>query len=303
MNALPLAGPDPLLTYRSFWLEMMHRPYQLGWVDAGGIQTRYLEAGDPSKPTVVMLHGIGGSVELFIRNIGPLSDHFHVLALDLVGFGLTDKADHDLQIDDYVAHLEAFLDAKGLTSISFVAISLGTWVSAAFTDRHPDRVDKLVLIAPAGLLAPPDEAATFSQQQAYETVDDPNWQRLNLTFDHLVYEASSKWPDLLAVRRAVSLDSTMPASTRRIMSLLDGDVTKANLLGENVYRRIANPVLLIECPDTVDLSFHMIQRLKTLIADHEVLSVPQTAHWPNFEAPDIVNPAAIAFLSAPPRRN
>jgi pimeloyl-ACP methyl ester carboxylesterase len=84
------------------------------------------------------------------------------------------------------------------------------------------------------------------------------------------------------------------------MSLLDTNVTERNLLGEDVYRRISSPVLLIECPDTLDLSWHMIQQLKTMIADYQVLSVPHAAHWPNFEAPTVVNPTAITFLSAPP---
>jgi pimeloyl-ACP methyl ester carboxylesterase len=55
-------------------------------------------------------------------------------------------------------------------------------------------------------------------------------------------------------------------------------------------------VLFIECPDTVDLSFHMIQQARTLVPHCEVFSVPRTAHWPHFEEPDTVNPVAIRFL-------
>jgi 2-hydroxy-6-oxonona-2,4-dienedioate hydrolase len=286
--------------YRSFWTDLFGRSFTIGYVDAGGIRTRYIEAGDPGNPTVVMLHGIGGSLELFTPNIGPLSEHFHVLALDMVGFGLTDKVDHDLEISHYVEHLEAFLAAKEITKVMVFAVSLGAWVSVAFARRHPADVERMVLIAPAGTIAPPEKAARFSQVQAQETVDNPSWERLNLTLDHLVFDASSKLPDALAVRRAISLEPGMPDSTRRIMSLLDPDAIQRNMIPESAWRGLAAPVLLVECPDTVDLSFHLIQQVRELIPHCEVLSVPRTAHWPHFEDPETVNPVAIRFLKDVP---
>jgi pimeloyl-ACP methyl ester carboxylesterase len=292
--------PLPTDDYRSFWTDLFDWPHTIGWLDAGGIRTRYLEAGDPANPTVVLLHGIGGSLELFTPNIGPLSAHFHVLAFDLVGFGLSDKVEHDLEIHHYVDHLENVLSAKGLTDVMFFSVSLGSWVSVAFAARHPDRVTRMVLIAPAGLLPAPAAMAKFSQEQAYESVDHPTWERLSLTYDHLVYDAASKLPDALAVRRIISQQPQMPASTRRIMSLLDPDTVERNLIPESTWRALTASVLFIECPDTIDLSFRMIQRARTLIPHCEVLSVPRTAHWPHFEAPDEVNPGAIRFLTGAP---
>lgn len=289
-------GVAPSEDFRSLWTDLLGWSFSVGRIDAAGINTRYLEAGDPEKPTVVMLHGIGGSLELFTPTIGPVSEHFHVLALDLVGFGLTDKVAHDLEIDHYVDHLEAFLDAKGISQVMLLGCSLGSWVSVAFANRHPGRVERLVLIAPAGLLAPPERMARFQQELAYESVDDPSLERLSLTYDHLVFDEASKLPDALAVRRLISLQPDMPASTRRIMSLLNPDAVERNLLPEPVWRDLKAPVLFIECPDTVDLSFHMIQRARELIGDCQVISVPRAGHWPHFENPGLVNPAVIAFL-------
>jgi 2-hydroxy-6-oxonona-2,4-dienedioate hydrolase len=288
-----LTGTDG---HRSFWTDLFGFSYTIGWLDAEGIRTRYLEAGDPGRPTVVMLHGIGGSLELFVANIGPLSEHFHVLAFDFVGFGLTDKAEHDLEIPDYVEHLEAVLAAKGLSRVMLFAVSLGSWVSVTFASKHPGQVERMILAAPAGLLPPTEAGARFMQQQAYETVDNPTWDRLNQTFDHLVYDPASKLPDALAVRRAIALQPGMPASTRHIMSVLDPAAVERNQLAAEAYRNLTAPVLFLECPDTVDLSFHMIQQARGLIPNCEVISVPRAAHWPHFEEPGIVNPAAIRFL-------
>lgn len=292
----PAVSTDPLTDYRSYWTELMHVSYQIGWLDAGGVRTRYLEAGDPERPTVVMVHSIGSSLELFLRNIGPLSEHFHVLAFDFVGFGLSDKAERDLEIEDYVNHLEAFLAAKDVENVMLFATSLGSWASVMFADQFPERVEKMILIAPAGLLLAPEGMARFSQEQAIETVDHPTWERLNKTFDHLLYDETSRFTDLLAVRRLISLEPGMALSTRRIMSLLDPDVMARNAVPESVYRNLKADVLLVECPDTEDLSFHMVQAARDIIPGCQVLSVPRTAHWPHFEEPEIVNPAAIRFL-------
>jgi pimeloyl-ACP methyl ester carboxylesterase len=228
--------------YRSFWTDLFGWSFKIGWVDAGGIRTRYIEAGDPDSPTVVMLHGIGGSLELFVPNVGPLSEHFHVLAFDFLGFGLSDKVDHDLEISDYVEHLEAFMAAKGVSFASFFSVSLGSWVSVAFTARHPDRVDRLVLIAPAGLLNAPAGAAKFMQDQAYDTVDNPTWERLNETFDHLVLrrrqQASRRPrgpPGHLARTRHARLDPPHHESARtrcrRAQSAPRGDLASVERLG------------------------------------------------------------------------
>ena len=60
---------------------------------ANGIRTNYIEAGDPSLPALVLIHGSGPGVTAFANWNGvipALSEHFHVLAPDMVGFGYTE---------------------------------------------------------------------------------------------------------------------------------------------------------------------------------------------------------------------
>ena len=58
--------------YRSIWTYLNTVPHKLAFLDAGGIHTRYLEAGDPDGPVVVLLHGTAGSLENYCANYGPL---------------------------------------------------------------------------------------------------------------------------------------------------------------------------------------------------------------------------------------
>ncbi len=60
------------------------------YVKVGNINTRFWQAGDTGS-AVVMVHGTGGSIENWERNINVLAGRYRVYAMDLLGFGRTDK--------------------------------------------------------------------------------------------------------------------------------------------------------------------------------------------------------------------
>jgi 2-hydroxy-6-oxonona-2,4-dienedioate hydrolase len=55
--------------FESVWSDLQGVPFSQGYLDAGGVRTRYLHAGDTSKPTLVLLHGSGGHAEAYVRNL------------------------------------------------------------------------------------------------------------------------------------------------------------------------------------------------------------------------------------------
>ena len=67
-----------------------------GYLDAGGVRTRYLHAGDASKPPLVLLHGSGGHAEAYVRNLEAHAEHFSTWSIDMLGHGYTDKPGHPL---------------------------------------------------------------------------------------------------------------------------------------------------------------------------------------------------------------
>src|SRR5437588_13055498 len=98
--------------------------------DANGVRTRVLEAGDPKAPPLVFLHGVNGHAEAYVRNIGPHADDFHVLAVDMIGHGLSDKpVDRDYAIGTYVTHLLDLFDTLDFDRVNLSGESLGGWVS------------------------------------------------------------------------------------------------------------------------------------------------------------------------------
>ncbi|MEM9685208.1 MAG: alpha/beta fold hydrolase, partial [Pseudomonadota bacterium] len=121
----------------TFWNDLGGVPHRLDWCDAGGVSTRFLEAGSGER-ALLMLHGVNGHLEVFLRNVRAHADAgLRVIALDLLGHGYTGKPDHAYEIDHYLDHLRAFLDEMNIGRVSLAGTSLGGWISARFAARHP----------------------------------------------------------------------------------------------------------------------------------------------------------------------
>jgi len=119
-----------------------------------GQKIHYVEAG--AGPTVILLHGLGGSTQAWQFNIGPLAEKFHVVVPDQIGFGKSDKPLVNYRIRTYVDFLDQFCRQLKIERATLVGNSMGGWIAAAFTAAFPDRVDKLVLVDAAGYAPPRD---------------------------------------------------------------------------------------------------------------------------------------------------
>ncbi len=125
-------------------------------------QVFYRIAGREDAPPVLFVHGIGAGARSFMwrRNFEPLSKDFRVYAIDLLGFGYSDKpASEPYSADLYVELLSDFLREVIGRPASIVASSLGAAFAVRVADEHPHLVDTLLLISPTGvnnLTARPD---------------------------------------------------------------------------------------------------------------------------------------------------
>ena len=68
-------GVEQGSTYRSIWADLRGVAFSQGWIDVGGVSTRYLHAGDKDKPALIFLHGVGGHAEAYVRNLKAHSSH------------------------------------------------------------------------------------------------------------------------------------------------------------------------------------------------------------------------------------
>lgn len=126
------------------------RAFEDQFVTVNGLRVRYWQMGE-SGPPVVLVHGIGASVEYWVRNIPVLAQRYRVYAVDIVGFGRSDKPQgFDYHLENVGDFMAGFLDAVGLDSVHWVANSMGGLVTLVTTMRHPHRTRSLALVDSAG---------------------------------------------------------------------------------------------------------------------------------------------------------
>lgn len=121
-----------------------------GETQLGNSRVHYV-AGGQGRP-LVLIHGLGGSAENWLDLIPQFTQSgYRVYALDLLGFGRSDKPDVDYSIALESDILRRFLDDQKLQQPDIAGMSMGGWISLKFAAEHPERVRRLILLDSAGL--------------------------------------------------------------------------------------------------------------------------------------------------------
>jgi len=117
------------------------------FIDVGGIRTRCLLAGSEKAYPLLLLHGYGGTADIWCRNIDELGRDFYVVAPDMIGQGFTDPVDTGGRPPQgpTVAHLRALVDKLGLEHFCPNGTSYGALIGALLYFDMPKRVDRLVI--------------------------------------------------------------------------------------------------------------------------------------------------------------
>lgn len=287
---------DQPADHRSIWGFLRELDFRQGFVEIDGVRTRYAEAGSPDLPAVIMLHGTGGHWETFAPNLGALSEHFHCIAVDMVGNGFSEKPDYDYEIPVYVQQTLGVLDHFGIEKAHFIGMSLGAWVGAATAVSYPERVDRMILMSPAGLIATASNMARIRAERT-AAVQNPTWGSIHKVFAHLIAEEANRLPDLIALRQAIYRRDDTRETIDRLLILQDPEARDRNLIPEEAWKTILAPTLVVAAGKDHSEYMSTARTVSRLIPDSDVLEMPGVAHWPHFEDPATFNPAAIAFLS------
>lgn len=129
----PAQGPVPV-TYRSIAVD--------------GLNIAYREAGDPSSPKLVLLHGFPASSHQYRSLIPALAARFHVIAPDYPGFGNSDRPDPatwPYTFDRISEVIERFLQLKGFDHYGLFVQDYGGPVGFRIVGRHPEALDWLII--------------------------------------------------------------------------------------------------------------------------------------------------------------
>jgi pimeloyl-ACP methyl ester carboxylesterase len=120
-------------------------------VDVEGVRYFYREVGETNANTILMIHGFLGSSYDFIEVMNELKDRYHVIAVDMIGFGLSDKPiDFNYAKQNQAQGLVNFLEALGIEEVTIMAHSMGGEVSIHLAHDYPEYVKDMILIGSGG---------------------------------------------------------------------------------------------------------------------------------------------------------
>lgn len=256
------------------------------WVEIDSLRLRVLEAGH-GDTTLVLLHGYGESLLAWRLLLDRFTRHYRVVALDLPGFGLSDKPDVSYGYPSYARWLGDFVTRQTKGPIVVVGHSMGGQVAAGLALDHPDRVVAAVLIDPAG-------AGINTLLTDTGGIASPATKWVVSAISFVLPAHDSTWlaepPD--ARDYEPSADSNTARSARRVLEQFDFAAL------QNRFADLKQPVLLIwgEQDPTIPLSIGL--RIAGELPCRRFVPLV-TLHRPHQTLPDTVAAEMESFLRHP----
>ncbi|RYF56723.1 MAG: alpha/beta fold hydrolase [Comamonadaceae bacterium] len=279
----------------SVWTSLNEIPFRIDWVDVGGWRTRVFEAG--TGPALVLLHGTGGHLEAFSRNIRALAEHYRVIAYDMPGQGYTTFARDDVEIDTYVEHLRGLLTALGVDRAHLCGESLGGWVAIKFAVRHPDLVDSMVLNTPGGTMATP-EVMERIRSLSQAAADDPSDERVRSRLEWLMADNRSVTDELVEIRQAIYARPGFAESMKHVLCLQNPAIRARNFVTDETLAAVAAPTLVVWTSDDPSGPASAGEAMAQRIPRGEYTLIDGAGHWPQWEQQAKYDQVMIDFLGS-----
>jgi pimeloyl-ACP methyl ester carboxylesterase len=242
------------------------------WHEArvGGWPVRYQVGGEGTP--VVFVHGLSGSTLWWARNVPAVAERHRVYLVDLPGFGTMRRSRHRFVLAEATSWLSGWMEAVGLERAHLVGHSMGGYVSTRLAASRPEVVDRLALVAPAGVPAG------------------------RSMLGHL-------FPLLLAARYATP--AFLPMLVRDALRMGPTTLWRVarDLLAEDVradLRKIQAPTLLVWGENDPLIPPAVGDLLRREIPDSRLLLLRGAAHVPMYDRPAQFDAALLAFLAGEP---
>jgi 4,5:9,10-diseco-3-hydroxy-5,9,17-trioxoandrosta-1(10),2-diene-4-oate hydrolase len=272
-----------------------------------GLRLHYHEAGDPAAETVLLLHGGGPGASAwsnFGRTLGVLSERFHVLAVDQVGFGRSTKPT-EFAKQYFAASADALaelLDVLGIARAHCIGNSLGGGTSVRLALDHPAKAGRLVLMAPGGLnvnVFSPDPTEGIKKLYAFGAPPGPSKEKLADFLRTLVFDQSMITDELVAERYQYAADpETIGAMRAMGASFMKPGAAEDSMLWREAYRLRQRVLLIWGREDRVNPPDGALVALK-LIPRAQLHVFGGCGHWAMLEKFDEFNRITADFLGAP----
>lgn len=258
----------------------------------------YSEGGDVNKPTVLLVHGLGGTRDNWNRVARYLTPYYHVVIPDLPASGDTKIPDgYDLSIPNMTEKLRRFLEAgKFEQNVHIAGHSMGGAIAMLYTAQYPVEVKSLYLVDAAGVFK--------SANTPY--LKDPN-QLNNLLvskpgdLDRLLAIAANM-PPFIPQELKVEQEKMMIANAKNTQKMIDAVIAMSKIYTPDSYALAAGsidvPVGIIWGEKDKIINAEAAQELKSLLKNaDQPLILKNIGHMPILEAEQLLAQHLMAFLA------
>ncbi|HEY0002042.1 MAG TPA: alpha/beta fold hydrolase [Actinoplanes sp.] len=270
------------------------RPEIGATVDAGGVQTNYLEDG--SGPPVVFIHGSGPGVTAYAnwRLVLPvLADRFRVLAPDMAGFGFSERPEKgDYGVDLWTEQLVGFLDALDIRRASVVGNSFGGAIALRLAARYPDRVDKLVLMGSMGI----DFEITEGLDRVWGY--EPSFANMRRVLDVFAHDRGLVPDELAEVRYRASMQPGFQESYAAMFPAPRQRWVDAMRTADDEIRALPHRTLIVHGREDQVIPVDNSLRLMRLVRNGDLHVFANCGHWVQIERSADFTQLVAGFLAS-----
>ena len=266
------------------------------FIEIAGVRTYVVERGE--GPAVLLLHGLGASSYSWRHLIPELSKKNRVFAVDIPGFGRSDKpADFDYSFAGFVNWVIAFMDHFKIPRASLVGNSMGGVISLRTVLEFPDRVEKIGLLGAP--MYPHNRPALLWPLRwplvgkLLELSMGP-WC-VKLVAPTAFHDQSCVTPELLA-EYGLSLGTR--EGCRAVASFMRNIIPADAPEWIALYPKMKHPALVVHGEFDCIVDRPSVDRFLKTVPNGKLLSIPGCGHAAQEERPDVVVPALLEFLHA-----
>lgn len=264
------------------------------FVELDGRTTHYIERGE-GKP-VILLHGFFYDSYLWAANVDVLAEEFKVYALDLWGFGYSTREPMNYGYQLYADQVLLFMDSLGIQCASLVGQSMGGGTAIMFCVQHRPRVNKLLLVDPAGMPNPLPLVSKFFDLprvgELFLSLSTDAVRRKNLG-DLWIHNQELLTESYFEnVTRFHKIEGTTEASLAILrQKFFDTLSDEIHRLGQEDV-----PILIVWGREDRAVPLRCGQEMHRILKGSRLEIIDGAGHVPNYERAEMFNELAVDFL-------
>ena len=253
-------GQEAIISQYDILLKRWPVPYEPLTIPTRHGNTFVIACGRMSSPPLILLHGSSTNSLMWMGDIAELSQYYRVYAVDILGEpGKSEAVRYKLSSPDYAEWINEVFNSLNIAKASLLGISFGGWMSLKFSIAYPERVEKLVLLCPAGI----------------------GPQKTSFALFMLPFMFMGQW-GLRQIMKRINGKETVPDEVINFSILVSRNfnpVTSIPLFSDEDLKKLTMPVfLMVGDKDVMLHSAITVKRLTKLVPFLTAHTLPDTSH-------------------------